>query len=76
MDASANFSFTRFARPDFIVDVAPRAYDLASRSRYSAALVPLGNASVPNLGIARPGEAVYSYYRIDWPVYDSLLVNH
>jgi len=75
-DAAANFSFTSFARPDFIVDVAPRAYDLASRSRYSAALVPLGNASVPNLGIARPGEAVYSYYRIDWPAYDSLGVNH
>jgi hypothetical protein len=73
--ATADFTFTRFARPDFLVDVAPRAYDLVSRSRYSAALIPLGNASVPNLGISRPGEAVYSYYRIDWAVYDSLAEN-
>ncbi len=71
-DATADFSFASFSRPEFLVDCAPRAYDLASRSRYSAALVPLGNASVPNLGIAHPGEAVYSYYRIDWAVYDSL----
>lgn len=71
-DATADFAFASFSRPDFLVDVAPRAYDLVSRSRYATALVPIGNASVPNLGIARPGEAVYSFYRIDWAVYDSL----
>ncbi|MEO5987401.1 MAG: hypothetical protein ABIU54_12575 [Candidatus Eisenbacteria bacterium] len=74
-DATADFSFASFSRPDFLVDCAPRAYDLISRSRYATALVPLGNATVPNLGIARPGEAVYSYYRIDWAVHDSLGVH-
>lgn len=73
-EATADFSFVSFVRPDFIVDCAPRAYDLVSRSRYAPALVPLGNASVPNLGIAKPGEAVYSFYRVDWAVYDSLVV--
>jgi hypothetical protein len=71
-DVVARFSFTRVGRPDYLVDRAPRAYDLLSRSPYAAALVPIGNASVPNLGIARPGAVTYSIYRIDWAVYDSL----
>jgi len=71
-DIVANFSFARVARTDFLVDRAPRAYDLMSRSRFAPALVPLGQASVPNLGIARPGAVVYSFYRIEWSVYDSL----
>jgi hypothetical protein len=71
-DVTANFSFVTVAHPDYLVDRAPRAYDLLARSRFAAALVPLGEASVPNLGIARPGTAVYSIYRINWSVYDSL----
>lgn len=71
-DLVANFSFARVARPEFLIDRAPRAYDLLTRSRFAAALVPLDHRSVPNLGIARPGEAVYSIYRIDWAAYDSL----
>ena len=69
---AANFSFASVSRPDFLVDRAPHAYDLAVRSRFGPALIPLGHASVPNLGIARPGEVVYSFYRIDWAAYDSL----
>ena len=68
----ANFSFARIERPQYLVDRAPRAFDLAERSRFGGALVPLGSASVPNLGIARPGAVVYTFYRIDWAVYDSL----
>lgn len=68
----ANFSFVKVGRPDFLVDRSTRAYDLMSRSPWSAALVPLGNAAVPNLGVARPEAAVYSFYRVDWAVYDSL----
>jgi len=62
----------RVGRPTFLVDRSPRAYDLASRSPFGPALVPLGDASVPNLGIARPGAVVYSFYRVDWAAYDSL----
>lgn len=68
----ANFSFVQVGRPDFLVDRSTRAYDLMTRSSWSAALVPLGNAAVPNLGVARPEAAVYSFYRVDWAVYDSL----
>lgn len=71
-EAVARFAFARFSRPDFLVDRAPVAWDLQTRSPWSAALVPLGHASLPNLGVARPGEAVYSFYRIDWATYDSL----
>ena len=71
-DLVANFSFARIERPQFLVERAPRAYDLVTRSRFGDALVPLGNAAVPNLGIARPAAVVYSFYRIDWAVYDSI----
>ena len=75
-DLVADFSFEKVARPDFLVDRAATEYQLMRRSRYAAALVPIGAASVPNLGIARPGEAVYSFYRIDWRTYDSLATRH
>jgi arabinofuranosyltransferase len=75
-DLVANFSFASVARPDYLIDRAPRAYDLLTRSRFSAALVPIGSASVPNLGIAHPGTAVYSIYRVDWAAYDSLATFH
>lgn len=71
-DAVARFEFARFSRPEFVVDRASRVWDLEQRSPWSPALVPLGHASLPNLGVARPGEAVYSFYRIDWAAYDSL----
>ena len=75
-DAIARFEFASFARPDYVVDRAPRAGDLQRRSAWSAALVPLGHASLPNLGVARPAPAVYSFYRIDWAAYDSLARVH
>lgn len=71
-EAVARFEFARFARPTFLVDRAPSAWDLLRRSPSAAALVPLGHAEVPNLGVARPEAAVYSFYRIDWAAYDSL----
>jgi len=71
-DATARFAFESFARPEFLVDRAPRAWDLLDRSPWRAALVPIGQASLPNLGVARPDSAVYSFYRIDWAQYDSL----
>ncbi len=71
-DAIARFEFARFSRPDYVVDRAPRAWDLTARSPWRGALVPLGYASLPNLGVARPDSAVYSFYRIEWATYDSL----
>lgn len=73
-DAIANFRFAAFARPDYIVDRGPRPDDLRRRSRYAPALTLLSVTSVPNLGIARPGRAFYSAYRVDWAVADSLEV--
>jgi hypothetical protein len=75
-DIAANFSFVAVGRPDFLVDRALRPYELSERSRYGPALIPLGHASVPNLGIARPGAVVYSFYRVDWAAYDSLRAEH
>lgn len=71
-EAVSRFEFAKFSRPDFLVDRASRAWDLLLRSPWGVALVPLGQASLPNLGVARPGAAVYSFYRIDWAAYDSL----
>ena len=62
----SRLSFAGFARPEFVVDRAPVANDLLQRSPYAKCLTPLGNASVPNLGIARPGVAVYTFYRVEW----------
>ena len=69
-EVTSRLSFAGFARPLFLVDRAPAANDLVSRSPYAACLTPLGNASVPNLGIARPGEAVYTFYRVEWDCYE------
>ena len=71
-DAVARFSFATFSRPAYVVDRAATAWDLEQRSPYARALTRLGHAALPNLGIARPAPAVYSFYRIDWAVYDSL----
>jgi arabinofuranosyltransferase len=71
-DVVRELRFESFARPGFLVDRAPVANDLIARSSFAACLTPLGHASVPNLGIARPGEAVYTFYRVDWAVFDTL----
>ncbi len=72
-EATANFRFAAFARPDYVLDRAnAESEDLLHRSRYAAALTVVKRASVPNLGIARPGPAYYTLYRVDWAVADSL----
>ena len=71
-EAVANFHFATFARPDYLVDRAPRPDDLRLRSRYAPALSLLRVTSVPNLGIARPVRAFYTLYRVDWAVADSI----
>ena len=71
-DAIAHFRFAAFARPAYLVDRAPRPDDLRRRSPFAPALTRLGVCSVPNLGIARPGRAYYTLYRVDWAVADSL----
>jgi hypothetical protein len=68
----ANFDFATFSRPDYLVDRAPGRYRLLTESRFAPCLTPLGEARVPNLGIARPEPVVYSFYRVDWTVFDSL----
>jgi hypothetical protein len=71
-DVVSRLAFATFARPEFVVDRAPEANDLVRRSPYARCLTPLGHASVPNLGIARPGEAVYTFYRVEWGCYDGI----
>ena len=71
-DAVARFDFMKFSRPDYVVDRADAAWDLERRSRWARALTRIGTATLPNLGVARPTPAVYSFYRIDWSVVDSI----
>jgi arabinofuranosyltransferase len=68
-DAISNFRFAAFARPEYLVDRAPRPDDLRRRSRYAPALALLGVASV--LGPGLPGP-FYSLYRVDWSAADRL----
>lgn len=68
----AHLRFASFTRPEYLIDRAPAPFDLLRRSPYAPALVPIGQASVPNLGIARPDSAVYSIYRVDWATYDAM----
>lgn len=70
--AVANFDFATFSRPDYLVDRAPGRYRLLTESPYARCLTALGEASVPNLGVAQPEPVVYSFYRVDWTVFDSL----
>ncbi len=69
-EAVSQFRFAEFARPAFLVDRASRPYLLQARSPFGEALVPLGVARVPNLGLARPEPAYYSIYRVDWSAYE------
>jgi hypothetical protein len=71
-DVVSRLSFARFARPEFVVDRAAVPNDLIQRSPYRSCFTPLGHAWVPNLGIARPGVAVYTFYRVEWSCYDAL----
>ena len=70
--AVANFDFATFSRPDYLVDRAPGRYRLLAESPYADCLTPLGEASVPNLGLAQPEPVVYSFYKVNWTVFDSL----
>jgi len=71
-DVSANLGFAVFARPRYLVDRAPAPRDLMARSRFAPALTPLMVATVPNLGIARPGEVAYTLYEVNWTRADSI----
>jgi hypothetical protein len=71
-DVVSDFGFAAFARPDYLIDRAEREDELREMSPWGRSLEPLGHASVPNLGIARPGERVYTFYRVHWAVYDSM----
>jgi hypothetical protein len=66
----------KFSRPDFVVDRADAAWDLERRSRWARALTRVGTASLPNLGVSRPTPAVYSFYRVDWSIVDSIANSH
>lgn len=71
-DAIARFRFAEFSRPAWLVDRAPVANDLLQRSAYGACLVPVGSATVPNLGVTRPGPRVYTFYRVRWDAYERM----
>ncbi len=71
-EAVARFAFATFSRPDYLVDRAPERFRLLASSPYARCLTPLGEARIPNLGVALPAPVVYSFYRVDWVVFDSL----
>jgi hypothetical protein len=71
-DVLARFAFSDFAHPAFVLDRAAGPGDLLRRSPYAAGLSIVDTASVPNLGIARPGRVVYTLYRVDWTHMDAL----
>jgi hypothetical protein len=71
-EAVASFAFASFSRPEYLVDRGPSPYSLTGGSRFGGALVPLGFASMPRLGLASMGPTTYSFYRIDWAAFDSL----
>jgi hypothetical protein len=75
-DAVARFEFMRFSRPDIVVDRADEAWDLERRSPWARSLVRIGTATLPNLGVARPTPAVYSFYRVQWAIVDSIATSH
>jgi len=66
----------KFSRPDYVVDRADSAWDLERRSRWTRALSRIGTATLPNLGVTRPAPIVYSFYRIEWSVVDSIATSH
>jgi hypothetical protein len=68
----ANLRFASFARPEWILDRGAEPGELLARSPYAAALVPVGSSRMPSLGIALPGPAVYTLYRVRWEAFDSL----
>jgi len=69
-DPVARLALARVARPEFLIDRAPRAFELLERSPYAAALAPLGRAPA---GAERGrADSVYTFYRIDWSVLDTL----
>ena len=70
--AVESFAFAAFSRPGYLVDRAPAGEPLTARSPYAACLTPLGEAAVPNLGLARPEPVVYTFYRVNWTAFDSL----
>jgi len=71
-EAIAGFAFASFSRPDYLVDRAPAPFALMRASRYGRALMPLGTAPMPSLGVSIPEPVVYTFYRVDWAVFDSL----
>jgi hypothetical protein len=71
-EAVRGFHFATFSRPHVLVDRSPAPHALLSESPYGAALRPLGTAPMANLGIARPQPTTYTFYAVDWAVFDSL----
>lgn len=73
-EAVANFDFASFARPDYLIDRAPEPRQLMRTSPFGPCLTPLGDAPMPNLGVNQPEPVFYTFYRVDWAVFDSLAV--
>lgn len=69
-DAVARLEFAAVARPTFLVARGATPFELRQKSPYAAALTPLGRAPAP----VKRGDpdSVYTFYRIDWSVYESM----
>jgi hypothetical protein len=70
--AITSFAFASFAQPDYLIDRAPTPEALKRESRYGSALTTLSTAPMPSLGVSIPEPVVYTLYRVDWAVFDSL----
>jgi hypothetical protein len=71
-EAVTSFAFASFSRPDYLIDRAPAPEALKHESRYGGALTALSTAPMPSLGVSIPQPVVYTLYRVDWAVFDSL----
>ncbi|MEK7316233.1 MAG: hypothetical protein AAB011_08640, partial [Candidatus Eisenbacteria bacterium] len=67
-----NLRFEGIARPEYLVDRARVEARLTVAPEPDSPYRFLFARSVPNLGITRPGEWVYSVYAIDWAAWELL----
>ncbi len=74
-EAAERLDFPARGRATYLVDRSAHAYDLEKRSPYGTCLIPLDRALAPIDEDHTEAPAVYSLYRLDSPLCDSLRVS-
>jgi hypothetical protein len=67
-----NLLFEQVGRPAYLIDRARTGGRLAETGDPSNPYRLLAERTIPDLGVTRPGEFVYSLYSIDWELYDRM----